>query len=155
MHPVESIIQTTMSQLKAIVDVNTIVGSPVYAEGNTLVMPVSKVAFGFFAGGGEYSMQGKAQRSVQQSEEDGQFPFLGTAIAGVSITPKAFLSVKNGQASVLPTEYDNTLDRLVEMIPQVVCELRQAIMSCAKQKQDDDKQEQGNVKQKQNEDNQQ
>ncbi len=139
MHPVESIIQTTMTQLKSIVDVNTIVGNPVYAEAGALVMPVSKVTFGFFAGGGEYSMQSPTQKSVSQTE--GEYPFLGTAIAGVSITPKAFLCVKSGQASVLPAEYDNTLDRLVDIIPQVVSEIRQAIISCTSQKEAEDKQE--------------
>ncbi|MDO4543010.1 MAG: GerW family sporulation protein [Clostridia bacterium] len=134
MHPVESIIQTTMTQLKSIVDVTTIVGNPVYSDGNSLVLPVSKVCFGFFAGGGEYSMQGKAEKAIKQSESEGDYPFLGTAVAGVSVTPKAFLSVKSGQASVLPAEYDNTIDRLVEMIPQVMCEIKQAIVSCKKQK---------------------
>ncbi|MDD3401592.1 MAG: spore germination protein GerW family protein [Eubacteriales bacterium] len=119
-----------MSQLKQIVDVNTIVGAPVYAEGNSLVIPVSKVSFGFLAGGGEYSPS-KVQKSLSEAEN---LPFLGTSVAGVSITPKAFLCVKAGQASVLPAEYDNTLDRLVELIPQVVSEIRQTLQSYSQKK---------------------
>lgn len=140
MQQVEKIIQTTMEQLKSIVDVTTIVGSPVYADNNALVIPVSKVCFGFFAGGGEYCMDSKVEKAIKEAEGD-DYPFIGTSIAGVSITPKAFLSVKEGQASVLPAEYDNTLDRLVEMIPQVVCEIKQAIISCKKQKETEEKEQ--------------
>ena len=58
MQSVESIIETTMARLKTIVDVNTIVGEPIPA-GNGVVVPVSKVSFGFFSGGGEYAPTGK------------------------------------------------------------------------------------------------
>jgi len=54
MQSVESIIETTMTQLRSIVDVNTIVGEPVLSQKDILVVPVSKVSFGFFSGGGEY-----------------------------------------------------------------------------------------------------
>ena len=57
MQSVESIIETTMARLKTIVDVNTIVGEPIPA-GNGVVVPVSKVSFGFFSGGGEYAPTG-------------------------------------------------------------------------------------------------
>ena len=58
MHPIENIMQTTMEQIKKMVDVNTVVGTPIIADETTTVVPVSKVSLGFLAGGGEYS--GKA-----------------------------------------------------------------------------------------------
>lgn len=54
MHPIENIMQTSMTQIKNMVDVNTIVGSPIMTEGETMVLPVSKVSLGFLSGGGEY-----------------------------------------------------------------------------------------------------
>lgn len=133
MHPVESIIQTTMSQLKGIVDVNTIVGDPIYSEGNTLVFPVSKVSVGFLSGGGEYDMKGGTQLRNYNSETGGFLPFAGTAVAGISVTPKAFISVHDGQMKVTPAEYDTTLDRLVEMIPNAVYQVQEAIKSAKNQ----------------------
>ena len=88
MQSVESIIETTMARLTTIVDVNTIVGEPIPA-GDGVVVPVSKVCFGFFSGGGEYAPAGKVA-GVALAEQK-PFPFLGTAVAGVSLTPKAFL----------------------------------------------------------------
>ena len=121
MQSVESIIETTMARLKTIVDVNTIVGEPIPAGGG-VVVPVSKVSFGFFSGGGEYAPMGKAAGAAL-SEQKG-FPFLGTAVAGVSLTPKAFLVTTGEGVSVVPANYDSTLDRLVHELPRFVKEVR-------------------------------
>ena len=42
-HPVENIMKTTMEQLKAMADVNTIVGNPILTAGETMILPVSKL----------------------------------------------------------------------------------------------------------------
>lgn len=55
-HPVENIMRSTMEQLRQMVDVNTIVGSPVETGSGTVLLPVSKVSMGFVSGGGEYIM---------------------------------------------------------------------------------------------------
>lgn len=120
MQTVESIIETTMAQLKSIVDVNTIVGQPVLSQKDVLVVPVSKVCFGFFSGGGEYPPMGKVQKAAESIGNKEGYPFLGTAIAGVSITPKAFLAASGEQVSVLPAQYEGTFDRLVELMPKMV-----------------------------------
>ena len=52
-HPVENIMKTTMEQLKAMADVNTIVGNPILTVGETMILPVSKLSMGFISGGGE------------------------------------------------------------------------------------------------------
>ena len=118
MQSVESIIETTMAQLRSIVDVNTIVGEPVLSQKDILVVPVSKVSFGFFSGGGEYPPMGKVLKSAESVQKEG-YPFLGTAVAGVSITPKAFLAASGDRVQVLPAEYEGTFDRLVELMPQI------------------------------------
>ena len=50
MHPLSSIMQTTMENIKQMVDVNTIVGEPITAPDGTMIIPVSKVSFGFASG---------------------------------------------------------------------------------------------------------
>ena len=124
MQTVESIIETTMARLKTIVDVNTIVGEPIPA-GNGVVVPVSKVSFGFFSGGGEYAPPGKVAGAAL-AEQKG-YPFLGTAVAGVSLTPKAFLVTTGEGVTVVPANYDSTLDRLVGQLPKFVREVRMSL----------------------------
>lgn len=133
MHPVETILQTTMREIKNIVDVNTIVGNPIYGEGGAVLIPVSKVTLGFFAGGGDFPTQTVPKKSQYDSDAD-RYPFLGASVVGVSITPKAFLYMQGGQATLLHADCDNTLDRLVQLIPTAMNEIRDAIESVRRQK---------------------
>lgn len=58
-HPIEELMKTAMESIKDMVDVNTIVGDAVQTIDGTVIIPVSKVAFGFAAGGGEYCQKNK------------------------------------------------------------------------------------------------
>lgn len=131
MNPVESILQTTMKELKSIVDVNTIVGNPIYGDGGAVVIPVSKVGLGFVAGGGDFPTC-TVEESGRSTAADGKYPFLGASVVGVTITPKAFLCMRNGQSTLLLTDCDNSIDRLVQLIPNVANEVRE-ILSAVKQ----------------------
>lgn len=126
MHPVETILQTTMRELKNIVDVNTIVGNPIYGDEGAVVIPVSKVSLGFFAGGGDFPTQALNGPAKPDVEANG-YPFLGASVAGISITPKAFLHMQGEQVTLLHAECESTLDRLVQLIPTAMTEIRNAI----------------------------
>ena len=134
MHPVETILQTTMRELKNIVDVNTIVGSPIYGEGGAVVITVSKVCLGFFAGGGDFPTQAVAKKGAPDFDANG-YPFLGASVVGVSISPKAFLYMQGKEVTLLHADCDNTLDRLVQMIPTALTEIRDAIENVRAQRQ--------------------
>ncbi len=82
------VMRTTMENLKEMVDVNTVVGTPVQTGGGAMVVPVSKVSFGFVSGGGEY---GAGKQPPQQLPAP--LPFGGGAGAGVTVSPVGFLVV--------------------------------------------------------------
>jgi len=126
MHPVETILETTMREIKNIVDVNTIVGNPICGENGAVVIPVSKVCLGFFAGGGDFPTQTVLKKGQPDNEAD-RYPFLGASVVGVSIVPKAFLHMQGGQVTLLHADCDSTLDRLVQLIPTAMSEIREAI----------------------------
>lgn len=132
MNPVESILQTTMTQIKSIVDVNTIVGDPIYGEGGSVVIPVSKVGLGFVAGGGDFPTA-TVQDEGNSTVAGGKYPFLGASVVGVTITPKAFLCLRSGQATLLHADCDNSVDRLVQLIPSVAQEVKEVLASYRKQ----------------------
>ena len=46
-HPIEGLMSSAMQGLKEMIDVNTIVGSPITTADGTVIMPISKVALGF------------------------------------------------------------------------------------------------------------
>ena len=137
MHPVETILQTTMREVKNIIDVNTIVGNPIYGEGGAVLIPVSKVSLGFFAGGGDFPTQTVARKGQPDGDAD-RYPFLGASVVGVSITPKAFLYMQGGKATLLHADCDNTLDRLVQLIPTAMNEIREVIEDMRSRRAEDD-----------------
>jgi sporulation protein YtfJ len=113
--------KTTMEQLKEMVDVNTIIGDPVMTGGDTVIVPVSRVCLGFLSGGGEYC--GKIKDKDHEQQEENRHPFAGTSVAGLNLTPMAFLTITGGVVRVLPAHYNSTLDRIIEMVPETVREL--------------------------------
>ena len=135
-HPIENIMKTTMEQLKEMVDVNTIVGDPVMTGSDTVIIPVSRVCLGFLSGGGEYAAAKNGRREPVE-QEDGRFPFAGTSVGGLNLTPMAFLAITDGVVHVLPANYSCTLDRIIEMVPETLREVDRLIKraSCQQESQ--------------------
>ena len=91
-HPIESLMNTAMSNLKDMIDVNTVIGETIELENGTAIVPISKVAFGFAAGGSEFNM-GTLETSRKQGideESKCSLPFGGGSGAGVNIQPVGF-----------------------------------------------------------------
>ncbi len=132
-HPIEGLMTTAMESIKEMVDVNTIVGDAVQSPDGTVIIPISKVAFGFAAGGGEYSYMAdddendKDNERSKDSEENGgksgKFPFAGGSGAGVSINPVGFMVVGNGQIKLLPVNMNSSVDKVLDLIPDLVCKI--------------------------------
>lgn len=112
--PVESLMRTTMENIKNMIDVNTVIGDAVQTNDGSVIVPVSKVSFAFIAGGGEYG--GAADRD----EEALKLPFAGGSGAGVTVQPIGFLATSNGQLKVIPVKYGSALDRVVDMVPNLI-----------------------------------
>ena len=54
-HPISNLMTETMAKIKEMVDVNTIIGTPITTPDGTTVIPVSKVTFGFASGGSDFA----------------------------------------------------------------------------------------------------
>lgn len=115
-HPIENLMMTAMTSLESMVDVNTIIGESVTSADGTLIIPVSKVCFGFAAGGSEFNTN-----KLNKFSENQNLPFGGGSGAGVHISPMAFLVVKDGNTKLLTMDGVNALDKLMDLIPDVVC----------------------------------
>ncbi|MBM7614046.1 GerW family sporulation protein [Alkaliphilus hydrothermalis] len=135
-HPIESLMKTTMESIKEMVDVNTIVGDPVETPDGTVIIPISKVSFGFASGGGDYTVEkekgkeekGEDKGDVKKITPSGKFPFAGGAGAGVSVQPVAFMIVGNGQMKLMPVDQRaNTLDNIISMAPKVLQDIQSMV----------------------------
>lgn len=123
-HPIQGLMITAMENLKEMVDVNKIVGSAVETPDGHVIIPVSRVTFGFVAGGTEFDAMEEQQKAAAQNQNQNQnqgdnFPFGGGSGGGVSIQPIAFLVVGPGEVRLLPVDRNAVLDRLVDLAPQL------------------------------------
>ena len=109
-HPINNLMSTVMENIKGMIDVNTIIGDPVETSNGTMIIPISKVGFGFAAGG-----------SNIPSKVQGDTPFGGGSGAGVSISPVGFLVVTPEQIKMVPVSSGSTpIDKLIDYIPLAI-----------------------------------
>ena len=123
-HPIENIMSSTMDSIRDMVDVNTVIGEAVVTQDGSTIIPVSRVSFGFVAGGGEYRCQ-----SRPVGEEMGRMPFAGGTGAGVTIEPMGFLVSNQSAVRLLPAQPYAPADRVIELAPQLVNELYRFLKS--------------------------
>lgn len=112
-HPINELMSTTMQKIREMVDVNTIIGTPIRTDDGITLIPVSKLSFGFASGGSDFETKN------QKPETDNSFG--GGSGAGVNISPIAFLVVKGDTVKLLPVSppAGNTVERVVEMVPEM------------------------------------
>lgn len=109
-HPIGNLMNTTMEKIKEMIDVNTIIGDPITSPDGTLIIPVSKVSYGFASGGSDLP-----------TKKENKDCFGGGSGAGVTIQPVAFLTVYQGDVRLISVDQEKgTADKLVNMIPDVL-----------------------------------
>lgn len=109
-HPIGNLMNTTMEKIKEMIDVNTIIGDPITSPDGTLIIPVSKVSYGFASGGSDLP-----------TKKENKDCFGGGSGAGVTIQPVAFLTVYQGDVRLVSVDSEEgTADKLVNMIPDVL-----------------------------------
>ncbi len=121
-HPIQGLMQTAMENIKGMVDVNTIVGDPVQTPDGSVILPISKVTFGFAAGGSDFRVEGSAKNSGTNDQQDKKtLPFGGGTGGGVSIRPIAFLVVGKDGVYILPLDCQTHIyEKMIDTVPYVM-----------------------------------
>ena len=103
-----NMLENTISKIREMVDVNSVIGTPITTPDGVTIIPVSKVSVGFGGGGSDFSSNKEA--------------FGGGAGGGVKVTPICFLIVKDGAVRMMPVAApaNTTADRIVEQVPDVL-----------------------------------
>lgn len=109
---IDSILEKTAEQLTGLVDVNTVIGKPVFSASGTQIIPFTKVTMGYLSGGGEYG-------EVKAIKEDEAFPFAGGAGTVINIKPAGFL-IDDGKECRLIRVTDDPLDGIIEKASELV-----------------------------------
>lgn len=121
-HPIEGLMNTAMNSIKDMIDVNTIIGEPIETSNNIVIIPISKVNFGFASGGSEFNSETINEYSKKEKEEEIAYklPFGGGSAAGVSISPMAFLVITPNGVKLLPVNHSSALDKLMDYVPDLM-----------------------------------
>ena len=108
---VSGLLGASMDKIKEMVDVNTVVGDPITTPDGTTIIPISRVNYGFAAGGSDLPSKSQPAGGL----------FAGGSGAGITVSPIAFLSIHNGITRVIQIEpYFSPMDRALEKIPEIV-----------------------------------
>ncbi len=144
-HPIEGLMLTAMNSIQDMVDVNTIIGEPIETSNNMVIIPISKVGFGFAAGGSEFKGETLDEYTKKEKEEAIQYrlPFGGGSGAGVSISPVAFLVVSPNNVKLLPVNHSSALDKLIDYVPDLMekvnCYLNKSMQNKKEEKKEEAK----------------
>ena len=114
-HPIEGLMTTAMNSIQDMIDVNTIIGEPIETSNNIVIIPISKVSFGFAAGGSEFKGETVDEYTKRDKEEAIQYrlPFGGGSGAGVTINPIAFLVIQSDNVKLMPVTHSSSIDKSI------------------------------------------
>lgn len=127
-HPIEGMMGTTLDKIRQMVDVNTVMGDPVTTPDGTVIIPISKISYGFASGGSDLPSKTHAEKNY----------FGGGAGAGVTVTPLAFLTISRGNVRLLQIDpYNSSADRVIGMIPEVADKINEFMNSRKEKKREE------------------
>lgn len=120
-HAIGELMETTMSKIREMVDVNTIVGKPIETADGITLIPVSKVSFGFAAGGSDFQ--------TKNGKDGKPDPFGGGSGAGVKIEPVSFLVIRDGNVRMLSANASaqSSAEKFIEVVPEIIDKVKEVL----------------------------
>ncbi len=103
---INKVVESTMQNLRDLIDVNTIIGTPIETKTGETIIPITKVCLGVMMGGGEY---GKVSIFKQSSD----LPYTAGNGTIISIKPCGFLISNNTEYKILSVS-ENSYEKIFE-----------------------------------------
>ncbi len=129
-HSINGMMDVTLQRIRELVDSNTIIGEAIYMEDGTMILPISRITYGFVSGGSD--MGPKTSKDM----------FGGGTGAGVSVSPVAFLVINNGKVRLLQlADKNNSVDRVIGIMPEMIDKIQGIVSDMPGNKKKKDAQE--------------
>ena len=106
---INEMLSNSLQNLNLIIDSSKVIGSPLKIDEERIIIPLSKITFGFGVGGSEFSTKNEKIISNNLIENDSNYPFGGGTLGGVNIIPIAFLMIEKDSSKIIRVENDDTL----------------------------------------------
>ena len=123
-HAIGDLMESAMSRIREMVDVNTIVGSPITTVDGITLIPVSKVSFGFAAGGSDFRT-----KNGKDGKDAAPDAFGGGSGAGVKIEPVSFLIIRDGSVRMISANASeqNSVEKFIDAMPDIIDKVKEVL----------------------------
>lgn len=125
MDNIQATMETTLKEIRNMVDADTVIGDAIAVDVNKTVIPFSKVSFGFVSGGGE--LGDAVFNKNTEPDENSDLNFIGGGASGVSIKPVGFIVCDENGIKLLSAEYSSYADRIIDNIPRLIEEIKKIV----------------------------
>ena len=132
--PLKQVIDSTLENLKNIMSTDTVIGEPIQANEDTVIIPVSKVSVGFTSGGVDFD-----------SKKNDNKHFGGGNGAGMSVSPIAFLVIgKNGvellniNKESAPNTVADTISDFITKSPELISKFKETFKKDKKEEESEE-----------------
>lgn len=122
-HPINDLLNISLDSIVRMVDTSKIVGTPIDLGNNRFIIPISKVSFGFGAGGSEFNNSKVEKKKFFNNEEISEelFPFGGGSGGGISINPSSFILVNDNDIKIVNSEgANNIIEKVLEIVKESI-----------------------------------
>lgn len=118
-----ALMDKSMEKLKEMINVDTVVGSPIQTPDGVTIIPVSRVSYAFASGGSDFRVK-----------ERSDLGFGGGNGAGIRVEPIGFLVVREGSVRMLSVTppANATVDRIIEKAPELIDTVEELIRKYVK-----------------------
>ena len=106
-----NLMNATMNKIREIVDVDTVVGSPITTPDGITIIPVSRVTYAFATGGSDF-----------RTKEHSRNGFGGGNGATVRIDPVGFLTLQDANVRMITVSApaNTAVERIIERAPELL-----------------------------------
>ena len=119
----QGVVQATLSEIRNLIDADTVMGTPVETASGTTLVPISKVSVGYATGGMDFNDKNCAQGKPQNFGAGG-----GT---GISVQPIGILCIsKEGSVELInigvkaPSDPVEQLSDIIDRAPEIIAKVK-------------------------------
>ncbi len=110
---VKDLVSSAIGKIHELSDADTVIGNPIKIDGGITIIPVSKVSYGFAAGGSD--LPSKTEKEI----------FGGGSGGGVTINPLAFIVVSGEDVKLLELGSGNSpANAIVSAVPDLITKIQ-------------------------------
>jgi sporulation protein YtfJ len=110
---VKDLIESSLEKIHELSDADTVIGNPINGGNGITIIPVSKVSYGFAAGGSD--LPTKTEKTY----------FGGASGGGITILPLAFIVINNGNVKLLQITEESGAAGAIAMIPELITKVKE------------------------------